>query len=221
MNKFYYLHPLLKWIIALIMFVLGMAILGIWLDISDDFSLYYLLVFVVVPIGQFLFAPFFTLLGMYRYLSPMLLVFGASKKKYDLHNGTSFDYFMAMRPYKSGIEIRQKILEYYIEGLLEIVERVERQELPETVVVRGSSYFFSERTAQRLGFDIHPTGMFEKFNLLLNYLDLLWMYSLAQSKLTFPNLKEIKTAKTTGKRLLDNKAQLTKLYQFLKRKNNS
>jgi hypothetical protein len=48
-----------------------------------------------------------------------------------------------------------------------------------------------------------------------NYLDLIWMYSLAQGKLAFPNLKKIKTASIKGTDLVANKAKLETLSAYL------
>jgi len=217
MNKFYKIDKILQWIIAIIMFIIMLAIFTIWMKIVVKNSLGFFLIFIVAPLGQFFTTPFFRLIGLYRYLSPMLLVFGASDKKYDLHNGTSFDYLFVMRKYKPGIKLRQKNLEYYLGGLLRIVEKIENKSLSENVIVRGSSYFLSDRTAKRLGFQLSKTNIVEELNILANYLDLIWMYSLAQGELVFPSLKNIKTAEIKGTDLVANKTKLKALFSFLRR----
>lgn len=202
------------------MVLLLLSIVAWWFKLCADQALLFLLIFVITPLLQFLMTPFFTLIGLYKYVSPMLLVYNGSDKKYDLHNGTSFDYLLVMRDKRKGIGFRQKMLTFYLDGLLVVIDKIENKSLVETVVVRGSSYFFSERTANRLGFKTSKTNAAEKTNLVFNYLDLLWMYSLSKGKLVFPNLNKIKTAEISGKELLANKKKLLNLKSFLQRNKN-
>lgn len=219
MNKFYKIPKLLQWIIAILFFILVFALMLWWLNLCKINILFYFLIFVFVPISQFLATPFLSLIGVYHYLSPMLFVFMPSQKKYDIHNGTSFDYLFLMKNTKAGIEWRNKILQYFLEGLLEIIDRIESSRLPKDIVIRGSSYFFSERTAKRLGFEIQKTGIFEKINIMLNFLDLMWMYSIAYGKFRIPNVFKVKSAEIEGKRLLLKKTEIENLYHYLKSKN--
>ena len=215
MNKFYKINKVMQWIIAVMMFLLVLAIFTIWMKILVKNPLGFILIFIVAPMWQFLTTPLFRLIGLYRYLSPMLLVFSPSDKKYDLHNGTSFDYLFVMRKYKPGKELSGKIFDDYLNGLLRIIEKIENKSLSENVIVRGSSYFFSDKNTTRLGFKLSKTNIVEKLNIVANYLDLIWMYSLAQGKLAFPNLKKIKTASIKGTDLVANKAKLETLSAYL------
>ena len=217
MNKFYEINRILQWIIALTMLLVMLVIFTIWIKIVLYNPLGFFLIFLVAPFWQFLTTPFFKLIGLYDYLSPMLLVFGASDKKYDLHNGTSFDYLFMTGKNQPRKQFRKKVFDYYLIGLLKIIERIENKSLSENVVVRGSSYFFRDRTANELGFKLSKTNMGEKINILANYLDLLWMYSFAQGKIAFPNLNNIKTAEIKGTDLVANKAKLETLSSYLNR----
>ena len=124
---------------------------------------------------------------------------------------------MVMMNANVGIEFRNRILEYYIEGLLELIRQIENQKLPSVLIVRGSSYFCNDRTVEKLGFEHTKTSIFVKLNFMLNYLDLIWMYSFSRGKLTFPNLMNIKTATITGAHLVTKKEKILEIRAILMR----
>lgn len=221
MNPFYQKSKLYQWSVTILLFIIVFGLCALWYRSLDQHLAYLLLIPILAPVMQFGLTPFFTLIGTYRYLSPMLLVYNPSDKKYDLHNGTSFDYLMVLSNAKAGAEIKNQILQYYLLGLLKIIELIETEKLPDTVEISGSSYFFSERTAKNLGFKITHANFAEKANIMFNYVDLLWMYSLANGQIRFPNLNDIKKAKITGSELTQNKAKFEQLYTYLKQKSPS
>lgn len=221
MNKFYQKHKVFQWSIAILLFILVLLLYGLWYWSLSIHLTYILLLPIMAPIMQFALTPFFTLIGSYKYLSPMLLVFNPTNTKYDLHNGTSFDYLMVLSHSKMGSALKNQILQYYLLGLLKIIEDIENQKLPDTLEISGSSYFFSARTAKNLGFNISNATIAEKTNILFNYLDLLWMYSIANGRLRFPNLNQVKKANITGADLIKNKSKFEQLYIYLNKKSAS
>lgn len=159
----------------------------------------------------------FRLLGVYKYLSPMLLVFGANDKNYDIHSGTSFDYLCWLKWEDRGQVAREKIWGYFLEGLLAIAEEIENGKRPKSLVVSGTSYFFSENTAKRLGLSLEKPELFYRLNLYFNFIDLFWMYSFAWGRWRMPKLSEAKKAVITGEELLKQKPHLEKVLARLRR----
>ena len=145
----------------------------------------------------------------------MVVAFGDTRSLLDLHNGTSYDYLLKMRKIRPGGVWKRTMLVYYLEALLAIIRQMESGELSPKVAVRGSSYFLSERTATRLGFKTGSTSMAEKVNIVLNYLDLVWMYSLSEGRWVWPNLRNIKTVNIQGHDLILQKAYLSELRDYL------
>lgn len=215
MKKFSKLNKLIQWSISIVFGTALILILSWWIEKVNESIIWIFLIFVLVPLIQFLITPLFTMLKLYTYYSPMIVVFGANSRILNIHNGTSFDYLLEMSGTKPGINWKKKMLVFYINGLLEIAKQIEEGILPDFIIVRGSSYFFSSRTAAKFGFDISESTSIEKLNILLNYLDLLWMYSLTNGKLSFPNLKNIKTVRISGEKLLENKHNLMTLSEQL------
>lgn len=84
----------------------------------------------------------------------------------DLLRG-SFDYLFVMRNFKIGIESRNRILIYHLEGLLNIIMQIENGSIPESVNIVGTSYFFNKRTLYKLGFKQKSPSWFYRINLLI------------------------------------------------------
>jgi hypothetical protein len=218
MNDFYKLPKILQWLLALLLLVSGFFPALALIELGYAHPIAYLLVIFYVPIGQFSFTPFFTLLGVYKYYSPMLLGYTPSDSQIDLHSGGSFDYLFVMRKYKSGIEIRNRLLLFQLEGLKKIIQLIEDKAVPELVNIVGTSYFFSDRTAKKIGFELIDPSLFYRINLFANFLDLAWMYSLSQGKWAIPKVWKAKKVQITGQKLLENKGQLEALYDKLSSK---
>ncbi len=207
----------LSWVIAILLSTSGLGVLLGFFLLLEFSPLFILLFNITIPLVVFFFTPLFRLAGIYDYLSPMLLAIPKGKKRYDIHNGTSFDYLLNMRGVKIGREWQNRLLYFYMEGFLEIIRRVEEGEIPEDIVIKGSSYFFSDNSAKRLGFSLEKASGFVTYNIITDYLDLTWMYSCAKGKLSFPSIKNVKAAVTTGKELSLHKVQILILQKRLQR----
>ncbi|WP_129595645.1 hypothetical protein [Seramator thermalis] len=216
MNKFYQQKLIFQWVIAILLLLIALLPMFIIMIKASDQPLYYLFFIIYIPVAQFAFTPFCTLIGIYRYYSPMLLGYNATDKQIDLHNGTSFDYLMVMTTNKPGIEFRNRLLKYHLEGLLNIIQLIEKKNIPETVNIVGTSYFFNNRTLEKMGFETENPSLFYRINLFLNVIDLIWMYSLSRGKLKIPNISNVKKASTTGKKLIENKDKIILLNRKIK-----
>ena len=215
MNRFFDLHITVQWMLALLMLLMLFSIFMLWIKLLGDHLVVLPLIILVPTLVQFFAAPMAKLVGIHTYLSPMLFVINATNKKYEIHNGTPFDYLLVMSKTRMGIDFRNKMLSYFLDGLLKIVEKIEAGELPESLIVQGNSYFFNARTASKLGFDLSETSISVRINLLVNYVDLTWMYSLSRGRLSFPKIEDVKTGEITGTRLVMNKEKLIRLNSFL------
>jgi len=211
MKRFNSLNKVFKWAISISFGIILIFILSVWIKTVSESKIWMLLIIIIVPVIQFLITPLFTLLKFYHYYSPMVVSFGNNKTVIDLHNGTSFDYLLEMSKIKAGIRWKNKMLFHYLNALLKIISQIENGDITNSTIIRGSSYFLSERSAKKLGFSVNKTSMIEKFNIALNYFDLVWMYSFTNGKITFPNLTKITTVRITGVELVQNKQKISGL----------
>jgi hypothetical protein len=212
MNDFYKQPKVLVWIESILFLLAGFFLAVLIIKKGSDQSLFYAAFILYVPISQFLYTPVFKLTGGYTYYSPMLLGYMANEKQIDLHSGTSFDHLFVLRNCKPGIELRNRLLAYHLEGLLELVSLIENKQIPESVTIVGTSYFFNDRTLQKFGFQLENASTFYRANLFINFIDLFWMYSLSRGKVAMPALWEAKKASIQGAALVAQKAKIVTLY---------
>ena len=213
MNDFYKQATILQWIEAISLLIIGFLPAIAIIELGYSQPLIYLLFIIYIPVGQFSSTPFFKLIGIYRYYSPMLLGYMANDRQIDLHSGGSFDYLFVMRKYKAGIEMRNRLMMFHLEGLVNLIHLIENKSIPETVNIVGTSYFFNDRTLGKMGFEIVNPSLFYRLNLFANFIDILWMYSLSKGKLSIPKLWNAKKASIMGIQLIENKNQIEELYR--------
>lgn len=215
MNKFYKLPLVLQWVIALILLIIGFYPVLLVLENMRSLVLYGIMLLLYTPVLQFTSHPFFTLVGVYTYYSPMLLGYMANKVQIDLHSGGSFDYLLVMSKNRRGAMVRRSLMVFHIAGLLRIIEQIEQGKIPASVKIIGTSYFFNERTAKKIGFELREPSFFYRLNLFVNFLDLFWMYSFSQGKLSIPKVWQAKKVYLIGSKLVENKEFLTHMHQKL------
>lgn len=175
------------------------------------YALWLLLLPVWMPVLQFATGPVMYLLGRYRYFSPMLLVENPGKTEYRIHGGTNFDYFVNLRWSERGPAAARKTLLFYLQGLVALADEVEAGRLPMHLRIVATSYVFTPRTAQRLGFTVEPPASWQVLALYSNYLNLLWKHSFAQGRIALPDLRNIRQAAITGGELLRHRARIQAL----------
>ena len=218
MNNYYKQPKILIWTESILFLLIGI-VLGIAIIAEGNANpIFYSAFILYIPISQFLFTPIYKLTGGYTYYSPMLLGYLANDKQIDLHSGTSFDHLFVLRNVKSGTTLRNRIMHYHLEGLLNIIQLLEDKRIPSSVNIMGTSYFFNDRTLTNLGFQLEKATLFYRINLLINFFDLLWMYSLSKGKLAIPAVWDAKKASIKGELLLLQKPKLEALYRRLSEK---
>jgi hypothetical protein len=212
MNNFYKQPKLLLWAEAILLMLIGFYPAIIINEAGKSQPLFYLLFLIYIPVLQFTITPISKLTGIYKYYSPMLLGYMANKNQIDIHSGSSFDYLFVMRKFKIGTEIRNQILLYHLEGVMNIISLIENDKIPSTVNIIGTSYFFNERTIAKLGFEMEKPSIFYRINLLVNVIDLIWMYSIAKGKFSIPKIWSAKKVKIAGSKLIENKGTIVGLH---------
>lgn len=173
----------------------------------------------LIPILEsFLLAPAYALAGRFTYYSPLLFA-TKSPQGIDLHVGTLYDYITQLRWIERGIQSQRHAMLLVLQGLLSICDAVAEGRLSAQNEITASSYFFSNRSVEKLGFTLN-NGSFEvKLNLALVYLSLVLRLSIIRGRWCLPDLKRIRCIHTTAGELLQQRSRIAKMLAHLQSKN--
>lgn len=208
MKSLYNMPILVQWIISIVLFIGGIMIMGPVLT-KSPYGFFALPI--IAPIFNLATVPFFRLIGYYKYLNPYVLSTVQTNKSYDLHNIFTFDYLLNFKWSDRGIKAQKILLGHYFKALLTIIERIESGKLAKEVKIVGHSYFFSDRTAEKLGFTISKASSFWVCNSALQFIELSYLYSFSQGKIAMPKFWKVKRAEITGSDLIKQKEKLQTL----------
>jgi hypothetical protein len=112
------------------------------------------------------------------------------------------------------------MLFFLVDGMLNIVNEVEAGKIDREAEIRGSSYLFNKKTAQKFDFQAMEMKMSHKYILYLNYLEILLVFSFSKGRFALPNIGDFKSVKTTGIQLMEHKDYVERLHEILKNKVN-
>ncbi|SEQ34290.1 hypothetical protein [Neolewinella agarilytica] len=213
-DRYYGLHPAFAWLISLVMAGFGLMVTFAVFEVDDSLGFFgdMLGLLLIAPLLMFLWTPFIRVAGWYKYYSPLFLVFGESKTRIEIHSGPSVDYLLHLRGIPPGKELQRTVLAFYLQGLLNIADKVASSEDPATVEIVGTSYFFSDRSVERMGFQVSPGGWLHRINLVFSFLELFLLNSLSAGKVKVPNIFKVKKASMSGERLLEHREYIQRLY---------
>jgi hypothetical protein len=213
MKKEFYSRPRwLQWTLAIALTVLFAAIFFAWLRIFPALSWGNILVLpVVMSLGLSTTTPLCRLSGVYQYYSPMLLAYAPNDKLLDLHLGTSFDFIQQFRWSDRGPRARRHILASVLRGMVAVAEEIEAGKRPPEVRVEATSYFFNDKTATRLGFQMETPSWHTRLNFLLHFPEVAACESFVRGRPSMPNILRLRKATASGAEIVANKAKIAAL----------
>lgn len=183
------------------------------------FTGFYLIAILFIAITLAVIAPFFDTPSLAKsgrliYYSPLFLAEKERNGIITIHGGTLFDYVFVIDRSLSGKQRTLLILQTYLDGLINLIEKYQGKSTDE-IKVRGTSYVLNERTASKIGLKKTQTSSVQMIILILNYIRLTFEHSFAKAKISFPNLRNINTYEGDLSDLIEQKEYLIKLRNSL------
>jgi hypothetical protein len=212
-----------KWAAALLLAAVHLGVLAAWIALPfldwRWLPVSILAIPLLVPLESLLLTPVYTLSGRFRYHSPLLLSTRRAGGGLDLHVGTLYDYVRRLRWSERGPRAARIVTTDLLQGLLNLCEAVERGDLPPETEVVATSYFFSDRTLARLGFEMRRAPSATVQNLALASLNIALRLSFTRGRPTFPDLRRVRQGVTSAGALAQHRATIARSLHRLSRAN--
>lgn len=216
MRRLYRRSRTVQWFVAICLLLAGIVTVGLTLSLARGAA--WIVAFpLLLSSVQIAVAPALRLFGIYRYHSPMLKVTIRTRRIYEIHGGTVFDYLLQFRWKDRGAVAARRILILYLEGLLDIADCVSRGELPPSIRITGTSYFFREASVRKLGFSFERPSVRLRANLFFHLLGLTILYSFARGRPSVPPVWRARNAVIRGDALLSRRPAIEKMIRVLRR----
>ena len=148
--------------------------------------------FVMAPLESLLLTPLYALTGRFTYHSAMLLSTRGADGALELHTGTLLDYATFLDRGMRGPRAARAVLAEVVRGLLAIAAAVERGGIAPATEVLATSYFFSLRTMERLGFRMRAAPRFVVFNLATAFVSVALRLSWVRGRPSLPDLSRVR-----------------------------
>jgi hypothetical protein len=227
MRSFYNQPLLIQWTVAL--FLLGIAamlvgmatwgsavLLGLRVDSPSQLGLALLVALVLflqawLLVLGFLATPFLRLAGVLCYYSPFLIVARVRDGQLGLHGALPFDYLLLFRWCDRGRPAVSRILLWYVEGLMRLARETEQGQIAGDTQIAATSYIFSSRAMQRLGFRTESGSRFALGGIVTFPTQFL-TYSFARGRCSLPPVQRACKATITASELCSKLVYLQRLH---------
>ena len=96
-----------------------------------------------------------------------------------------------------------------------IIKEVEAGAIPTSANIVGTSYFCNARTLNKFGSEMQKPSLFYRINLFVNFIDLVWMYSIARGHFAILTIWIANKASVQAGNLVDKKEIIAALHRKL------
>jgi len=141
--------------------------------------------------------PLLRYLGFYRYYAPLFFIQPFGNNRVELHLGTTWDLM------KARTLSPQAIMSSLVMGISGLVADAKSGRLQPELKVRATTYFLSESTLTRFGFDVRRPNVLEYLAFIGNYAEVCLLRSVVAGRLQLVDLRRVRMAETTVQTLVE------------------